>query len=197
MKQIRPLIKSFKTGKAFKQWYWLKEELIAYCKTTGIIYTGGKFDILNRIADLLDGKKNVVKKQNKKAISTFDWHTAPLTPETKITDSYKNSQNARRFFKQHCGRAFRFSIPFMAWMKNNTDKKLKDAVKEWKRLNTLKKDKNFESIIPAHNQYNQYIRDFFTDNPDASLADAHRLWKLKRQLPMEKHKYEKSDLKLK
>jgi Domain of unknown function (DUF6434)/SAP domain-containing new25 len=197
MKLTRPPITSFKTGTALKRWYWLKEELVAYCKITAINYTGGKFDILNRIANILDGKKSAGKKQDKKTIATFDWHSALLTPETKITDSYKNSQNVRRFFKQHCGAAFHFSIPFMAWMKNNNGKKLRDAVKEWKRLDTLKKDKNFKSVIPAHNQYNQYIRDFFTDNPAASLTNARRCWKLKRQLPMEKHKYERSDLKLK
>jgi 16S rRNA C1402 N4-methylase RsmH len=85
----------------------------------------------------------------------------------------------------------------MARMKNNNGKKLKDGVKKWKRLDTLKKDGNLKSVISVHSQYNRYIRDFFADNPDASLADARRCWKLKRQLPMEKHKYERSDLKLK
>lgn len=194
MKQIRPPIMSFKNGTAFKQWYWLKEELVSYCKNKGISYTGGKFEILERIANVLDGKNNRSKKKQP-VKSAFDWHSALLTPATKITDSYKNSQNVRRFFNHYCGDAFHFSIPFMAWMKNNSGKKLKDAIKEWKRLEVLKKDKNFKSVIPAHNQYNQYIRDFFADNPDKSLADARHCWKLKRQLPMERHAYEKGDLK--
>jgi SAP domain-containing new25 len=89
MKLTRPPITSFKTGTALKQWYWLREDLVVHCKITGINYAGGKFDILNRIANILDGKKSVGKKQDKKTIATFDWHSALLTPETKITDSYK------------------------------------------------------------------------------------------------------------
>jgi hypothetical protein len=195
MKQKRPPITSIKTGTALKQWYWLKEELVNYCKIKGIRYTGGKFEILDRIADKLDGKKENSKK-NIKAKSVFDWHAALLTPDTIITDNYKNSQNVRRFFKKHCGENFHFSIPFMAWMKANVSKKLKDAVKEWKRLHALAKDKKFKSLIPSHNQYNQYIRDFFADNPGKTMLEARHCWKLKRQLPLERHRYERSDLKL-
>jgi hypothetical protein len=57
-------------------------------------------------------------------------------------------------------------------------------------------DKSFKSVIPAHNQYNQYIRDFFADNPGKTLKDARHYWKLKRQLPVQRHRYERSDLKL-
>jgi hypothetical protein len=195
MKPKRPSIASIKTGTALKQWYWLKEELVNYCKIKGIRYTGGKFEILDRIADNLDGKTEKLK--NKKPDqSTFNWHSTPLTPNTIITNSYKNSQNVRRFFKQQCGATFHFNIPFMAWMKANVGKKLKDAVKEWKRLHALAKDKKFKSLIPSHNQYNQYIRDFFADNPGKTMVEARHCWKLKRQLPLERHRYERSDLKL-
>lgn len=192
----RPEIITIKTGKELKRWYWLKEELVAYCKQNAIDYAGGKFTILERIANKLDGKK-VISKKNTKAVSVFNWHGATLTPNTIITDNYKNSQNARRFFKSHCGEKFHFSIPFMHWMKANTGKKLKDAVIEWKRLQKATSNKTFKSVIPAHNQYNQYLRDFFADNPSKTLEDARHYWKLKRQLPLERHRYERSDLKLK
>jgi Domain of unknown function (DUF6434)/SAP domain-containing new25 len=192
----RPAITTIKTGKELKCWYWLKDELVAYCKIKDIGYAGGKFTILERIANKLDGKK-VISKKNTKAVSVFDWHGASLTPNTVITDNYKNSQNVRRFFKVHCGEKFHFSIPFMLWMKANTGKKLKDAVIEWKRLQKVTSDKAFRSVIPEHNQYNQYIRDFFSDNPGKTLEDARQCWKLKRQLPLERHRYERSDLMLK
>jgi hypothetical protein len=193
--EIRPAIATIKTGKELKRWYWLKEELVAYCKQNAIVYSGGKFTILERIAKKLDGKK-LISKTNTKAVSIFDWHGAPLTPNTIISDNYKNSQNVRRFFKVHCVEKFHFSIPFMKWMKANTGKKLKDAIIEWKRLQKIVSDKSFKSVIPAHNQYNQYIRDFFADNPGKTLKDARHYWKLKRQLPVQRHRYERSDLKL-
>ncbi|MFX8554355.1 hypothetical protein ABTM01_19500, partial [Acinetobacter baumannii] len=71
-----------------------------------------------------------------------------------------------------------------------------DAVNEWHRINEQQKDKNFKTEIPPSNQYNKYIRDFFADNPTMTIAQARHFWKLKRSLPLGKHIYEKSDLKL-
>ena len=196
MKNKRPSINDVTTGQELKKWYWLKEELVAYCKLQGISYAGGKFEILERISNILD-KKAVTTNKIKTTTSAFDWHSSHLTLTTKITDSYKNTQNVRRFFTSKCGDQFHFSISFMAWMKKHVGKNLNAAVAEWKRLNKQQKDKNFKSIIPPHNQYNRYVRDFFGDNPNASLNDARTCWKLKRSLPLQFHKYEKTDLQLK
>ncbi len=198
----RPNINSVTSGEELKRWYWLKAELVTYCKQAGISYLGAKFDILERIALALDEGISKTKspvspaKSNSKPNSKFDWHSAVLSPETIITDSYKNSQNARRFFIQHCGEQFHFSIPFMQFMKANCGKTLQDAIHEWKRLDQQNKDKNFKREIPAGNQYNQYIRDFFADNPELSIKEARHFWQLKRSLPLGRHVYERSDLDL-
>jgi hypothetical protein len=192
----RPKILNIKTGDELKKWYWLKSELVALAKTIGISYTGAKFEILDRIATRLDGKNVIsISKQSKK--SNFNWSKDLLTLDTIITDSYTNGPNTRAFFKSHCGEKFHFSIPFMNWMRENQGKKLKDAVTEWKRLEKLSKNPNFKSEIPAGNQYNKYIRDIFTDNPTMTIEEARYFWKLKRSLPLGRHIYEPSDLKLK
>jgi len=195
----RPDIKDIKTGDELKRWYWLKQELADYCRLLNISYTGVKFEILERIATNLDngGKVNTKPTPAKPKSSKFDWHSEKLTLATVLTDSYKNTQNVRRFFQQHCSEKFHFSIPFMHFMKNNCGKKLQDAVNEWKRMNEQHKDKNFKSEIPPGNQYNKYIRDFFADNPNMTIEQARQCWKLKRSLPTGKHTYEKSDLSLK
>jgi hypothetical protein len=194
----RPNIDTIKTGKELKRWYWLKEELVAYCQHKGLSYVGVKFDMLERIATSLDKGTAPTKSKTTpiKARSTFDWHAASLALNTLITDSYKNTQNVRRFFQQHCGQKFHFSIPFMAFMKNNCGKTLQQAIDEWQRLNKQQKDKNFKSEIPAGNQYNQYIRDFFADNPNMTIEQARHFWKLKKGLPLGRHVYERKDLKL-
>ena len=66
-------------------------------------------------------------------MKTFDWHADPITRETKITPTYRNTQNVRRFFRAQCGDHFRFDRPFMAWLKNGKSKTMGDAVKEWLR----------------------------------------------------------------
>ena len=66
-------------------------------------------------------------------MNTFDWHRDPITPKTRITGTYRNTQNVRRFFKAACGDHFRFDRSFMAWLKSGESKTMGDAVKEWLR----------------------------------------------------------------
>jgi hypothetical protein len=196
----RPAIEDIKSGEELKRWYWLKSELVAFCKVAKLSYLGSKFETLDRLADALD-HKGAPKAQNtskaSKPSSKFAWSKSTLTLDTIITDSYTNGPNTRKFFKSHCGEKFHFSIPFMDFMKNNIGKTLQDAVNEYHRLETLRKTKDFKSEIPAGNQYNKYLRDFFLDNPTMTAAQARHFWKLKRNLPLGSHKYEREDLNLK
>jgi Domain of unknown function (DUF6434)/SAP domain-containing new25 len=195
----RPNIEKIQTGEELKKWYWLKQELVNYCKLTNLSYTGSKFDILERIANVLDNGIATTEKKfsSGKKTSKFVWSKAILSLETVITDSYTNGNNTRKFFIQHCGDKFHFSIPFMNFMKNNCGKTLQDAVNEWQRLEQQRKTKDFKSEIPEGNQYNKYIRDFFSDNPTMNIEQARHFWKLKRSLPLGRHIYEKEDLELK
>ncbi|HEV7782946.1 MAG TPA: DUF6434 domain-containing protein [Chitinophagaceae bacterium] len=47
----------------------------------------------------------------------FDWHKDALTGSTRIDNSYKNTQNVRRFFRNTIGEHFHFNRVFMAWLK--------------------------------------------------------------------------------
>jgi hypothetical protein len=193
---MRPNIDDISSGEELKKWYWLKAELVEFCKKTGINYSGSKFEILDRIALSLDAEKVVLGEKRVKPTSKFDWSKEALTLETLITDSYRNGPNTRNFFKEYCGIRFSFNIPFMAWMKHNVGKNLRHAVEEWERLNAQSKDKNTQSVIPEGNQYNQYMRDFFSDNPTKTIKEARHFWQLKRALPLGEHQYERSDLDL-
>lgn len=193
----RPKLQKISSAEEFKNWYWLKEELISYCREVGIKTTGAKFEIAERIINYLNtGETQTNQKPDKliqKPTSKFDWKNEQLTVDTVITDNYKNNSNVRKFFLQQVGGKFSFSIDLMQWMKDNIGKTLGDAVVEWHRLQELKKNPNYQSVIPAHNQYNQYTRDFLTDNPDKSIEDARKYWKLKRSKPGTL-KYSKADL---
>ncbi len=191
----RPPITTLTTGAELRKWYWLKSELLHFAKIRGVSTSGSKFQLLQRLAGSLDGAILTPEKKSR-ADSKFDWSTAELTPETLITDSYKNGENTRAFFRKHCGNKFRFSIPFMDWMKAHVGESLQQAVGEWHRLQAVQSQKDFASQIPAGNQYNKYLRDFFRDNPNRSMAEARHFWKLKRALPLGLHVYEKSDLAL-
>ncbi|MFZ6647829.1 DUF6434 domain-containing protein [Undibacterium sp. TJN25] len=65
----------------------------------------------------------------------FDWHGNPITRTTAVDDTYKNTQNVRRFMTLQCGPAFKFDRDFMAWIRNGTSKNMGDVVDEWLRRN--------------------------------------------------------------
>lgn len=194
-KEIRPDITAITAGANLKRWYWLKDELAAEARRRGLKYSGGEFVILDRLAHFLDtGETSLPSDDRPRPKSKFDWHSADLTPETIITDSYKNSQNVRRFFKAEVGDGFKFTIGFMDWIRLNHGATLADAVAEYQRIMTTGE----KAPIRAHNQFNQYTVDFLEDNPGAGMAEVRRVWALKRALPSEdgRHVYDPSDLSL-
>lgn len=188
----RPNITSITSGAELKRWYWLKAELVGYCRLIQLPYSGSKAAITERIAEWID--TGVVKQAKPKTrASSFNWATAELTLDTIITDSYTNGPNARQFFKQQLGDTFRFNIAFMNWMKENCGKTLADAVETYKTIQAARKQSGYKSDIPKSNQYNQYVRDFFAANTDLSTADARKCWAYKRSHPGH-NRYEESDL---
>ena len=178
----RPDIADCIDATTFRQWYYLKAELIAFARTKGIKTTGGKFEIADRIAYFLDhGEPPAAHRKAKPRKSKFDWHAAPLTHETIITDSYKNTQNMRRFMQAQIP-GYKFSIPFMDWMKANVGLTLADAVKAAKQIDADKKAGKKQPDQP-HNQYNAYTRAYFAHVPQGTQAELRQLWALRRKQP--------------
>jgi hypothetical protein len=192
----RPPIEAVKTGAELKEWYWLKTEAANQARMLGLPVTGAKFDIIDRIADHLDGKIAAPARKPGTASKGpgFDWHGGALSRATVITPDYRNTQNVRRFFIAEIGRHFSFNIAFMAWMKANTGRTLGEAAAEWKRVHALVKAGQ-KPEIPASNQFNAYTRAFLEDNPGRSMDDVRHFWKLKRSLPGH-NRYERSDLEM-
>jgi len=191
--EMRPEIAAITSGAELKRWYWLKDELAAEAKRIALKSSDGKFSILDRIAHYLDTGERSLPSDNKPSPkSKFDWHSAILTPETIITDSYKNSQNVRRFFRAQIGEQFKITIGFMDWLKLNAGATLADAVTEYQRMTVAGE----RAPIRDHNQFNQFTVDFLRDNPNAGMSELRRVWALKRALPSEdgRHVYERSDL---
>ncbi|MEL6841397.1 MAG: DUF6434 domain-containing protein [Pseudomonadota bacterium] len=177
----RPDIADCADSATFRIWYYLKTELVDFAKAHGLKTTGGKFDIADRIAHYLDHGEAPIEHKAPKARSKFDWHSAALTPETVITDSYRNSQNMRRFMQSQIP-GFKFSILFMDWMKANTGKTLADAVVAARQIAEAKKA-GLKQPDQPHNQYNAYTRAYFAQVPDGTQAELRKLWKLRREQP--------------
>jgi len=193
----RPKLNNKISLQDFKDFYWLKAELVSFCKENNINRSGGKIEITNRIIYFLETGKNLGKTKinAQKSKSNFNWNAEKLSYETVITDNYKNTENVRQFFTVEIGKHFKFNVLFIHWIKQNIGKTLKDAIEEWNRIYILKKDKNYKSEIDTQFEYNTYIRDFLANNPKMSIRDAKKYWMLKRET-RGSMKYTKSDLEL-
>lgn len=64
-------------------------------------------------------------------MARFDWHSDTIGRETPVDETYRSTQNVRRFMMAACGAGFRFDRPFMLWIKDGTPKTMGDVVDEW------------------------------------------------------------------
>lgn len=193
---IRPVLNNEISIQDFRDFYWLKEELLQFCRNEKLDTRGVKIEISSRIEKFLaTGERQPSDNSSVKSSSDFDWNNQTLTLETIITDNYKNTQNVREFFIEQIGRKFKFNVQFMNWMKTAGGKTLKDAVGKWTEISLEKKlDTSTKKIEPQF-EYNTYIRDFMTDNHSLSRQDAIDCWKIKKEM-RGRIKYLKSDLDL-
>lgn len=171
----------------FRKYYYLKEELITFCKENNLPTLGSKEELTNRIAYFLNTGNILVmpsKKTNKENIGI-------ITENTVIKSNIVCSEKHRVFFKEKIGKSFSFNVMFQKWLKENAGKTYKDAITAYYQiLNEKKKNK---TTIDKQFEYNAYIRAFFQDNPGKSLNDAIKCWKYKKSLPGSNN-YEKLDL---
>jgi hypothetical protein len=177
-----------------RDFYWYKEELLAFCRYENLDKRGGKIDIANRIETYLKtSAKEKYTKQVSKSTSRFDWNTEKLTRATIISDNYKNTENVRLFFKEQIGATFKFNVKFMNWMKTAQGQHLGSAIAMWKKINEDLRQNNSRKEIAPQFEYNTYMRDFLLDNPKLSRTIAIKCWNIKK-LTRGSNKYSKTDL---
>ena len=187
-KQNRPQLSRNLTCDSFKSFYYLKEELVDFCRAEGLQTTGSKEVLNERIATYLKtGEKTIIKKQRQKTANI----PLEITRETLIEENFVCSQKHRAFFEKEIGKGFSFKVSFQKWLKENSGKTYEEAIIAYGRL--LEEKKNSKTEIDKQFEYNTYIRDFFAANTGKSLEDAISCWHYKKSLPGT-NKYEASDL---
>lgn len=183
----RPVLDRNLDSKTFRDFYYLKEELVDFCRENGLPVSGGKLEISDRIAYFLDTGKAMPAKAVKKIIAKI----SDITEDTKIEANFVCSEKHRAFFKEHIGNSFSFNVAFQKWLKNNTGKTYKEAIAAYYQI--LEDKKKGKTKIDKQFEYNTYIRDFFADNKGKSLEEAIKCWKYKKQLQGH-NRYERIDL---
>jgi hypothetical protein len=192
MEKERPILDREINIKDFEDFYWLKVELVKFCRENTISSAGGKIEISHRIIEYLEtGKIPRTKTQKKKKLSKA---THSITKETVIGIEYRSYEEKKEFFQSVIGKQFHFTVHLLEYFKQNAGKKTySDFINEWYKEQELKKDPNFVKEIAPQFEYNTYIRDFLKDNPNKSKKEAIEYWKIKRA-KRGNNKYSKQDL---
>lgn len=183
----RPSLDKNLDSETFRNFYYLKDELVDFCRKNSLPVSGGKIEITDRIACFLDtGEIQSAPKVKRKAMTLSD-----ITENTIIEVDFVCSEKHRKFFKEHIGNGFSFNVVFQKWLKSNAGKTYKEAIITYYQI--LEDKKKRKTKIDKQFEYNAYIRAFFADNQGRTLDEAIRCWKYKIQLQGH-NRYEKSDL---
>lgn len=186
----RPNLEKSLDSQLFKEYYYLKEELVTFCRENDLPTSGGKEEFTRRIAYFLEtGKvltpsRKSTRKKNQSSMIKID-------KETRIESNFVCSEVHRAFFKEQIGSSFSFNVAFQKWLKANAGKTYEEAITTYGEI--LAEKKRTKATIDKQFEYNTYIRDFFEDNKGATLQEAIQCWKYKKQLQGH-NRYEKADL---
>ena len=183
----RPELNNQLDSKTFREYYYLKEELIDFCRKNNLQTTGDKIELTERIAKFLDTGERTSKTHNSRRTQIID----EITLDSIIEDNFVCSEKHREFYKKEIDKNFSFNVLFQKWLKSNAGKTYKDSIDAYYKI--LEDKKNKKPTIDKQFEYNTYIRDFFNDNKDKTLDDAIKCWKYKKSLKGH-NKYEKKDL---
>lgn len=183
----RPELSRELDSRSFRSYYYLKEELVAFCRQNNLPVSGGKIELTDRIACFLDtGTVSHATTRRKSSVLVGE-----ITEETIIESNIVCSEKHRAFFLEKIGKSFSFNVLFQRWLKTNAGKTYKDAIEAYRQI--LEEKKNSKTTIDKQFEYNTYIRDFFEANKDKRLEDAITCWKYKKSLKGH-NRYESSDL---
>ncbi len=176
----RPALDTQLSAAAFLRWYWLKDELAAFCRSQGLPAGGSKQALTNRIAQYLETGLKTPGREPAPEKSAPKGHV-PLTftRATVIGPGWTCSQSLRAFFEQEIGRAFHFDASLRDFIHNGQGKTLQEVILAWQKAQNSPAEKE---IAPQF-EYNQHIRDYLKTNPGASLRAAIRAWNERKQNP--------------
>lgn len=183
MEHLRPLLKKGFYVEDFRNFYWLKEELQAFCRENEMSASGSKTEIADRVAIFLQtGEKQKPLRKRKSHIKVGI--STDLSFDTVITENHRCSQAVRAFFKTEIPK-FHFSTYIQTFFKENVGKTYRDVVNAWYKEEERRKDPSYKKQIGPQFEYNRFTRDYFADpnNKDKNREDAIKAWNTIKKLP--------------
>lgn len=160
-----------------KYYYWMKSDLMMFCKKQGLSTRGAKSDLMERIRVYLSTGHRIEYKPKRKQGESDSLKC--ITRDTPVKN-YKNDAETRRFFVKHIGKKFKFN----AYLRQFTNPAnvlpnmtYGDLIEGWASFENSRKNSN-EPVISPQFEYNKFIKDFFSHEKGATLSNAISAWKI-------------------
>jgi hypothetical protein len=167
----RPDLNGKTSPEAFRVCYWLKRELVAFCRQYGLPTSGSKAVLSRRIEVFLEtGKVERVREAPRPKSEMPE----QFTRDTVIGPGWRCSQSLRAFFEREIGPRFHFDGVMRGFIKRDgVGKTLQDAIDAW---HEQRRNPRVEKEIAPQFEYNRHIREFFKENEGATLQEAIAAW---------------------
>jgi SAP domain-containing new25/Domain of unknown function (DUF6434) len=172
----RPPLDSNISAEDFKAFYWLKEELMGFCRGYGLPTSGSKQVLTERIVVFLTTGSAPVPKPAAKRRSVGKMPER-FTREMVIGSGWRCSQALRAFFLQEIGPQFHFNSVMRDFIKDGAGRTLQEAIAAWEAERSQPKT---EKEIAPQFEYNRHFREYFKTHPGATREEAIAAWKVKR-----------------
>ena len=169
---LRPELSLGLSESDFRRWYWLKSELLEFCRDNGVPSSGGKEAVASRIAARLANRDFEEVNKNPLSLQSNDIYTL----STVVCPGFKLSKKLREFFVLHIGEKFCFNQSLRDFFKSPNQRTLADAISIYRVSLKLPKQE-----IAGQFEYNRHMRSFFESHPGATIHDARKAWWEKRE----------------
>jgi len=159
--------------------YWLKTDLMEFCKKYHLPLQGAKSDLMNRIAIFLTTGSKIKHVPIKKSAELKD-SSKKITKSTFVKN-YNNDTETRKFFVEQLGDNFKFNAYLRQFTNNENIKQgmtYGDLIDGWILFENNKKNPDIINIIPEQFEYNQFIKDYFRHEKNGTLKRAISAWKV-------------------
>jgi hypothetical protein len=153
----RPELSDALTAEEFAAWYWLKEELVEFCRAHGVSPTGAKREIEARILDFLagrrvgPGKAGSGKAGRVTAKLSVGVMPAAFRMDMVIGEGWRCGPALGKFLRGELGGGFRFNAAVREFIHTGKGRLLVDV--EWCWRESLGETRS----IPEQLEYNRHF----------------------------------------
>lgn len=172
----RPRLTRRLSAAEFARWYWLKTELVAFCRTLKVSGSGSKPELSARIRAALDGRALPTRAPRRPRARMPE----AFTTATLIEAGWSCNPQLGQFFRAQCGPAFRFNAAVREFIHTMAGQPLSAAIACYHA--SVAPGAPRQALAPQL-EYNRHTRDYYREFPGASSREVIAAWREKRAKP--------------